>query len=58
MCVKETADRMRVLIGVGSGGRHFESSCACIVGLLIESIQIMRQRKSRMPSKVDTFSKP
>ena len=56
MCVKETAGPMRVLVSVGLG-RNFEFNCACIAGLKIESIQILRQRNSRVPSKVVTFSK-
>jgi hypothetical protein len=56
MWVKETTDPMRVLVSVGPG-LNFQSSLTCIAGLQIEIIQIMRQRKSRVPSKVDTFSK-
>ena len=56
MCVNETTEPMRVVVSVGPGP-NFQSSLTCIAGLQIESIQIMRQRKSRMPSKVDKFSK-
>ena len=56
MCVKEATDPMRVLVSVGPGP-NLQSSLTCIAGLQIESIPILRQRNSRVPSKVVTFSK-